>query len=187
MLENESHTWTLFLDRDGVINQRPGSGYVCKPEQFIWLPQSLEAMRLLSGVFPTIVLVTNQQGIGKGYMQEVDLKAIHQHMLEQLSDAGARIDGIYHAAGIRAYDSFKRKPSPGMALQAKSDFPSINYNYAIMVGDTFTDMMFGKRLGMKTVFIAPGYLNFMGNYWPLIDYRFNSLYHFARFISKAFM
>ncbi|MCS6819569.1 MAG: histidinol phosphate phosphatase, partial [Chitinophagales bacterium] len=71
-------TWTLFLDRDGVINLHYPNDYVKSVEEFIFLEGALDAIRDLSRVFKRIIVVTNQQGVGKGLMSEADLDLIHE-------------------------------------------------------------------------------------------------------------
>ncbi|MFM7155850.1 MAG: hypothetical protein ACKOZV_17145, partial [Bacteroidota bacterium] len=71
----------LFLDRDGVINERLPGDYVTSPETFKSAPGFAEAIRLLSEVFHPVIVVTNQQGIGKGLMDEEQLAEVHRYML----------------------------------------------------------------------------------------------------------
>lgn len=142
---------SLFLDRDGVLNERPGKGYVCQPSEFRWLPGSLESMKWLSRVFKNIIVVTNQQGVGKGLMSQRELSAVNRRMLDDARKSGGRIDMVYSATGLRTEDSFRRKPGPGMAYEALRDFPGIQLAGSLMVGDTFRDILFGYRLGMRSV------------------------------------
>ncbi|MEI7981828.1 MAG: phosphatase, partial [Bacteroidota bacterium] len=72
------HTWTLFLDRDGVINRRIVGNYAKSCDQFEFIPGVLDAIRQFSLIFGKIIVVTNQQGIGKGLMSREDVTAIHQ-------------------------------------------------------------------------------------------------------------
>ncbi len=175
--------WSLFLDRDGVLNERPGDGYVLNPAQFQWSDGSLEAVVDLRGIFEHIVVVTNQQGVGKGLMQMPDLEEINMRMLAEIKEAGGHVDGIYSATGLRLSDSFRRKPGPGMALEAARDFPGICFSRSIMAGDTFSDMLFGFRLGMVTVMIGPG--NVPAACHHLVDFRFASLWDFTTFMVKG--
>ncbi|MEM9023343.1 MAG: phosphatase, partial [Bacteroidota bacterium] len=69
--------WTLFLDRDGVINQRIIDDYVKTPDELVMIDGSLEAIRVFSIRFGLVLVVTNQQGIGKGLMTEENLVAVH--------------------------------------------------------------------------------------------------------------
>lgn len=143
----------LFLDRDGVINERLPGDYVKSPEAFVFCQGVLEAIKILSLHFQPVIVVTNQAGIGKGLMNEDNLKAIHDKMITAVANAGGRIDAIYCCPNIPADNSPCRKPDTGMGLQAQSDFPEIIFHNAWMVGDSLSDIEFGKRLGMKTALI----------------------------------
>ena len=86
----------LFLDRDGVINKRIPDDYVKAPEEFIFLDGVLDALKILSAVFSKIVLVTNQQGIGREMMTDGQLNEVHQYMIDEIIDAEGRIDHIFY-------------------------------------------------------------------------------------------
>jgi len=151
--QNIDHTWTLFLDRDGVINKKLG-GYVTTPSEFTFLPHVIESLVTLSEIFTTIVIVTNQQGIGKELMSHDDLHSVHSHMLRNINLAGGRIDNIYYCPQLAQEDPPCRKPNPGMALQAKGDFPHIDFRKSVMIGDSVSDIRFGNLLKMTTVRIS---------------------------------
>jgi len=146
-------TWTLFLDRDGVINRRPLNDYVKTPESFEFLPGVLHALKILSKIVGRIIVVTNQQGVGKNLMTVKDLEVIHQKMVLDIERAGGRIDKIYHCTDLAKSQNNCRKPGTKMAQQAKTDFPEIDFKKSIMAGDTKTDMEFGRNTGMKTILI----------------------------------
>ncbi len=167
-------TWSLFLDRDGVINVRKMDAYVLKPDDFIFHKGAENAIARLSKLFGTIVVVTNQQGIGKGLMTKNDLEQIHEKMMAGIEAAGGRIDKIYHCPALKEENHICRKPSPGMALKARKDFPAIHFKRSVMVGDTISDMRFGKSLGMITVFIGTERKTISENH-SLIDFSFDSL------------
>jgi len=145
--------WTLFLDRDGVINRRLVDDYVKKLEEFEFLPKVLKSIAIFSKAFKHIFIVTNQQGVGKGLMTEVDLEIIHKKMLEEIEAQGGRIDKVYHCPDLASSNSKNRKPEIGMALKAQKDFPDIEFSKSLMVGDSKGDIKFGKNAGMITVFI----------------------------------
>lgn len=145
--------WTLFLDRDGVINRRLPGAYVRRGEEFDWLPGAPQAIARLNDLFGLTIVVTNQQGIGKGLMDESDLQRVHAHLLRELTEAGGRIDAIYHCPDLASRTPNCRKPAPVMALRAKRDFPQIDFRRAVMVGDSLSDMEFGQRLGMRCVLV----------------------------------
>ncbi len=146
--------WTLFLDRDGVINRCLIGDYVKNWSEFEFLEATLSAIPKLNSSFRRIVVVTNQQGVGKGLMSQSDLDLIHDKMLSEIQNAGGFLDKIYACTDLAIHNSLNRKPNIGMGLQAQQDFPDIDFRYAIMVGDTITDMQFGQGLGMRTVFVG---------------------------------
>lgn len=147
-------TWTLFLDRDGVINHETFENYITCPDEFIFINGALEALQKLSKVFSRIIIVTNQQGVGKGVMSEKDLEAVNTHMINEVTKVGGRIDAVYCATELRGTIGGLRKPNRAMADLAKKDFPEIDFKKSIMVGNSNSDMEFGKNLGMKVVFIG---------------------------------
>ena len=145
---------TLFLDRDGVINVLRPHDYVKSWDEFEFTDGAIEALRMLSPLFRHIVVVTNQRGVGKGVMTEEALRTIHRRMIEAVAAGGGRIDAVYYCAD-RNEDSPNRKPNTGMALQARRDFPDIDFSKTILVGDSGSDMEFGRRIGARTVLIHP--------------------------------
>lgn len=176
--------WSLFLDRDGVINRRISDDYVKKPEEFEFLQGVTEALSLLSGIFRYIVVVTNQQGIGRGLMTQKELDLVHQRMLEVISETGGRIDRIYFSPDLKDSHSFTRKPAVGMGLKARKDLTGLNFRYSIMAGDTESDMLFGKRLGMTTVLLTSD-RNEIKKCSELADFLFPDLIGFARFLETG--
>lgn len=147
-------SWTLFLDRDGVINVRIIDGYVRNIDEFHFLPGVLDAFRRFSEVFGRIIIVTNQQGVGKGIMSEADVEKVHSYLKSAVEGSNGRIDGIYFCPQLKTEPDNYRKPSPKMALMAKADFPEIDFSKSVMVGDSETDIEFGQNAGMHTVFIG---------------------------------
>lgn len=171
--------WSLFLDRDGVINERIPDDYVKTPGQFVFKEGVLEAFGILGSLFDTIVIVTNQQGIGKGWMSRAELDLVHQEMLLSIRKAGGRVDAIYYSPDLANSGSIMRKPAVGMGLKARKEFPSIRFSKSIMAGDTFSDMLFGHKLGMVNVLIntIPKEIRSCGE---LPDYLFPDLISFAK-------
>lgn len=147
--------WTLFLDRDGVINVRKMGGYILETNEFEFLPRVTEAIAGFSAIFGHIFVVTNQQGIGKGLMTERNLSEIHAYMVQEVGRAGGKITACYFAPELKNADQDRipklRKPGSGMAMLAKAAYPEIDFEKSVMVGDTDSDIRFGQNLGMKTV------------------------------------
>lgn len=146
-------SWSLFLDRDGVINERNFDGYITSIDEFKFLEQVKEGLKELSKYFKYIFVITNQQGVGKGEMTVTQLDEIHAYMLAELKKEGIHIDKVYFAANLREAEEDRRKPNPAMGKEAQLEFPELDFEKSIMVGDTDSDIHFGKNLGMKTVLI----------------------------------
>lgn len=173
-----SYDWTLFLDRDGVINKHMPDAYVTCIDEFEFIPGCIEAINKLSLLFHKIIIVTNQQGIGKGLMTSMDLEKIHFYMLEEISKHGGRIDAVYYCPYLSNIKPKCRKPEIGMALQAKEAFPSIDFKKSIMIGDSPSDMLFGKNIGAYTVLAKNK--NFQSSSIEA-DYNTDSLAQFANY------
>ena len=171
---NIDKSWTLFLDRDGVINKKLENDYVKNWIDFEFLDGVFDALKICNSIFGHIVVVTNQQGIGKGLYRVDDLEIIHKNMLYEIAFYNGRIDKVYFSPHLSTANHPSRKPGTGMALQAKEDFPSIDFGKSIMVGDSLSDMAFGKKLGMRTAFINQNHLQQAD-----IDFNFSSLITFA--------
>ncbi|MFT3678840.1 MAG: HAD-IIIA family hydrolase [Ferruginibacter sp.] len=151
-LADIDHNWTLFLDRDGVINHEKHKDYVHTWDEFIFYDGVKQAVNILSKKFKHIIVVTNQRGVGKGLTLLKDLEIIHRNMIREIEMNGGRIDKVYFCSDLED-TSPCRKPNPGMALQAKNDFPGIDLNRSVMVGNTPGDMGFGRNIGAITVFL----------------------------------
>lgn len=151
---NITPEWTLFLDRDGVINERKVDDYIKDWSEFRFLPGVLEALGIFTELFGRIFIVTNQAGIEKGIMTHQDLENIHHSMMEYIRYHGGRVDEIYYCPYKPDLDPLCRKPNPGMALQAQKDYPEIRFDKSIMVGDSASDIAFGNNLGMKTILVG---------------------------------
>lgn len=140
---------TLFLDRDGTINKLLPGDYIRTWDAFEFLPGVLDIFPKLAERFNYIIIVTNQRGVGKGFMSEEDLLRIHRNMMAEIQSHGGRIDHIYYCTALDETNPF-RKPNPGMALQAQTDFPDIDFSRSIMVGDSPSDEYFARNAGIQT-------------------------------------
>lgn len=146
-------TWTLFLDRDGVLNTHRPLDYVKSMEEFEWIDGSKIAAAKLSNLFGRTFIVTNQQGIGKGLMTTMELEKIHFHIQDDIKLLGGRIDEIYYCPHLAEYKSNCRKPKIGMALKAKMEYPEIDLKKSIMIGDMGSDMEFGRTIGSFNILV----------------------------------
>jgi D-glycero-D-manno-heptose 1,7-bisphosphate phosphatase len=144
---------TVFLDRDGVLNHKmPEGRYVTRWEEFQLLPGVIEAIDRLNVARIRVIVVSNQRGIAKGLYSADDVRAIHEKFQAMLTSCGARVDGFYFCPHDKN-ECDCRKPLPGMFQQAQAEFPAISAPNSAMIGDSKSDMEFGLRLGMYTVFV----------------------------------
>ena len=151
-LNNIDQSWTLFLDRDGVINHEKNKDYIHTWDEFVFYDGVHDAIKTFSTIFNKIIIVTNQKGVGKGLTLLDNLTEIHNKMKSSIQLAGGRIDAIYFCPDLDE-NSPNRKPNPGMGYQAKQDFPEIDFTKSIMVGNTLSDMEFGRNIGAYTIFL----------------------------------
>ncbi|MEJ7738580.1 MAG: HAD-IIIA family hydrolase [Chitinophagaceae bacterium] len=150
--EKIDKSWTLFLDRDGVINEEKYMDYVYHYLEFKFLDGVLKALKKLRPCFGRIVVVTNQRGVEKKLMTEEALTDLHQQMMRDIEENGCKIDALFYCTSLDDHHP-DRKPQTGMAKLAKKRFPEIEFGKSIMIGNTVSDMMFGKNAGMYTVFV----------------------------------
>lgn len=145
---------TLFLDRDGVINVQLIGDYVKRTDELVLREDFLSSIPLLLNKFKRFIIVTNQQCIAKGLCTQEDVDTVHEYLQALLLPYGLTFDAIYVCPHIAGGGCSCRKPEIGMALQAKRDFPDIDFANSVMIGDSLTDMQFGRRAGIPTVFIG---------------------------------
>lgn len=145
----------VFLDRDGVINEvlTKRVKFVNRPDQLYFLPGAAEAVRLLNEIFDHIFVVTNQGGVGLGFMKESELQKIHDHMIKELKKEGAVIDEAVYCPHKPKSGCDCRKPNSKLIEQLAEKY-HIDLASSYMVGDTDTDIIAGNKAGTKTVFIG---------------------------------
>ena len=143
----------VFLDRDGVINAE--RGYISRPEDFELLPGAIEGLRRFQRAGYFIIIITNQGGINLGYYTRDDFYGVNLHMLRILGGAGIGIDKIYFCPHTIKEKCPCRKPKIGMIRRAQNDLPII-MEKSLLVGDKETDILAGKKAGLKTCLITGG-------------------------------
>lgn len=141
-----------FLDRDGVINV--DHGYTYRREDFVFVPGAVQAAAQLHAAGFTLVVVTNQSGIGRGLYSEADFHALSDWMQQQFDAAGAPIAGIYwcphhpkEAQGVYQRDCTCRKPAPGMLLDAARDL-ALDLGRSVLFGDKVSDLQAAAAAGV---------------------------------------
>jgi histidinol-phosphate phosphatase family protein len=153
----------VFLDRDGVINEKASlHEYVTKWEDFKFLPGVLESLRRLAGTKYRIVITTNQRGIARGKMDESRLKEIHKRMLKEITKTGGRVDRVYYCPHNYG-ECDCRKPSPGMLDRAREEM-GIDLRRSWVIGDSEEDVALGRARGCRTIYL--GEKNINADYHP---------------------
>ncbi len=172
----------LFLDRDGVVNEQIVDGYVMRWEDFVFKEDVFEALRLLRGKCDRMLLVTNQQCVGKGLCTMADIELIHARMQAELREHASAFDRIYCCPHLAAENCSCRKPRPGMAVQAFADFPDVDPARSVMVGDSLSDMRFAQNAGLIPVHVGAKREMEFDEIQKITPYHFETLLDFARFL-----
>ena len=172
---------TVFLDRDGVLNRKlPEGEYVTAWEHFDLLPGAAEAIVKLKQAGMRVLVISNQRGIALGLYRAEDVDRIHAQLQKELETHGTQIDGFYFCPHDKEACNC-RKPLPGLFQQAQAQFPDIQPETSVMIGDSLSDIEFGRNLDMTTIFIE-GDTNVRENRKPgaqkaaeIADLRFDTL------------
>ena len=145
----------IFLDRDGVINEVKTTRvtFVNHPKQFYFLEGSLEAIKILSQAGYMIFVVTNQGGVGLGYLSMDQLQSIHEYMLQEIKSSGGNVHDISSCIHKPLEGCSCRKPEPGMLLDLAKEY-DLDLSSSYMIGDREPDIEAGRRAGTKTILLS---------------------------------
>jgi D-glycero-D-manno-heptose 1,7-bisphosphate phosphatase len=144
---------TVFLDRDGVINEKmPEGKYVTSEEDFRILPEVPEAIAKLNLAGIRVIGVSNLRGVALGALTSEFVDRIHALLQEEIKEHGAHVDGFYFCPHDKQSCSC-RKPLPGLFHLAVKDFPEIMPESSVVIGDSLSDIEFGHGVGMRTIWI----------------------------------
>jgi D-glycero-D-manno-heptose 1,7-bisphosphate phosphatase len=144
----------IILDRDGVINDE-SEDYIKSPEEWHPIPGSLEAIALLSQADYTIVVATNQSGVGRGYYTEAGLAQIHEKMLTCAKTRGGKIDRVFYCPHHPDAHCACRKPAIGLFTQIAEAY-HVNLKNCIMIGDSLRDIQAAEKVGCKPLLVLTG-------------------------------
>ena len=151
----------LFLDRDGVINI--DHGYPHRVEDFDFMPDAAEAIKIAYQSGLPIFVVTNQGGIGLGYFDVEAVHRFHAHMCDCLAAKGSQIMDIafcpHHPNAIdpAMRECSCRKPQPGMILELAKRH-QIDISRSVMIGDRDTDLAAASAAGCHGILYSGGSL-----------------------------
>lgn len=145
---------TIFLDRDGVINENR-SDYVKSWNEFRFLPGSCEAIALLARAGHRIIVCTNQASIARGIITRETIEEIHYRMACEIDRAGGCIEKIYYCPHGRDAQCPCRKPRPGLLLRARDEL-GLDMRDALFIGDSITDIQAGLAAGVHCMLVLTG-------------------------------
>ena len=152
MAEHPALKPCVFFDRDGIVNQCPGPGYVETKEGFFLQQAFVAALKVSREKNYEAILITNQRGVGRGIMSQASLDEIHEYMKDLLQQQGLQFTDIYFCTDTDN-TSPRRKPNPGMILEA-AEKHHLDLSLSWMIGDNETDILAGQRAGCRTVFVG---------------------------------
>lgn len=148
----------VFLDRDGTINV--DKEYLCRIEDFQYMPGVVEGLKVLSGMEFLLVVVTNQSGIARGYYTEEDFQKLNAWIRADLGRRGIVISGIYHcphhpqgAIPQYAVQCGCRKPLTGLFWRAQREL-GIDMDRSFAVGDRLRDLGICRESGVRGIWLG---------------------------------
>jgi D-glycero-D-manno-heptose 1,7-bisphosphate phosphatase len=145
----------VFLDRDGVINENLDGSYVHVWDDFRFLPGAVASIAALNRAGYPVVVITNQSGIGRGYMTEAALQEIHARMIAEVQAGGGHIDAVLYCPHAPQVGCDCRKPQPGMLHRAAADL-GLALTQSYFVGDHLTDVQAGLAAGCRSILVLSG-------------------------------
>lgn len=153
----------LFLDRDGTLMEEVD--HCCNPADvrvYAGVSEELARARSLGWI---LIVITNQSGIGRGYFTVDQFQSVQEELFRQI---GVPIDGTYMCPDLPGTDSTRRKPAPGMLLEAAQEH-AIDLTRSFMIGDKKIDIECGFNAGTRTILVETGYGRNTGDCKP--DFR----------------
>jgi D-glycero-D-manno-heptose 1,7-bisphosphate phosphatase len=146
---------TIFLDRDGVINEDSPDYITCWAE-FHFIPGSLDALARLTRSGCTIIIITNQSAINRRWVTSTQLETMHRRLRQAVLDSGGRVTDIFYCPHRPDEGCGCRKPKPGLIFAARDRY-GIDLSRAVMVGDSAKDIRAGQAAGCgRTVLVQTG-------------------------------
>ncbi len=145
----------VILDRDGVINEERGD-FIRTADQWRPLPGSLEAIARLSRAGIPVAVATNQSGVGRGLMSAGELAAVHDRLLQAVSEAGGELAGVFFCPHAPSDHCRCRKPLPGLLLQIEAAL-GLAVAGQYMVGDSLRDLQAASAAGALPALVRTGF------------------------------
>ncbi|MEE2877042.1 MAG: HAD family hydrolase [Candidatus Neomarinimicrobiota bacterium] len=146
-------TGAIFLDRDGTLN--PDPGYISSPDDFELYGDTFPALEQLTKTGLSLILITNQSGIGRGIIQESALARIHEKLDRSLLECGIVLSGKYYCPHVPKDRCGCRKPETGLFKEAEADH-EINLSSSYLIGDSLCDVNAARAIGAHSILVRTG-------------------------------
>jgi len=146
----------IFLDRDGVVNVDLMWNYVTRWEDFKFEDQAIDALKLLTDQHYSIVLISNQAGVGDHFFTQSEFESVHSAMLKTLKSEGVSILKSYFCLHGKKAGCNCRKPKTGLLEMASKDLTFEPEN-TYFIGDKVSDIEAGQSFGLKTILVRTGH------------------------------
>ncbi len=183
----------IFLDRDGTINEE--LEFISDPENVVLIPGSVDAIRQANSLGLKVFVITNQSGIARGLIKEVDLVRVHDKLVKLLNAENAHLDAIYFCPHHPDYGELPyrticdcRKPNTGMLKQAETEF-NIDLKKSFIIGDRIIDIQTAHAVGAKSILVLTGYgknqFEIIKSQNIYIDYVADNLSDAMQFVKKS--
>lgn len=143
----------IFIDRDGVINQRRPDDYVLNWSQFVFVPGIREALKQLSTLGLPMIVISNQAAVGKGLLTLDGLREITTRMQQALLEDGTALTAAYYCPHRSEENCACRKPRPGLLHMAANDL-NVNLSRSVLVGDSETDIKAAEAAGSRSILLV---------------------------------
>jgi len=143
----------IFLDRDGTLN--PDPGYINSLSDFKFFEFAISALSLIAKKDIACCIITNQSGLSRGIIDPTELNKIHDYIRTEFRKLGAKLLDIYVCPDHPSRATSRRKPGPGMFLEAAEAY-KLKLNNCLMVGDSMDDIFAGRNLNMETMLVLTG-------------------------------
>ncbi len=144
----------VLLDRDGTIIRE--KNYLASPTEIELLPGAASGLRAMQDAGYRLIVITNQSGVGRGYLSEAILRDVHTRLRADLDAYGVQLDEIFYCIHTPEDQCSCRKPRTGMVERAVATF-RFDPAEAVLVGDKPCDIELGRRCGMTTFLVRTGY------------------------------
>ena len=146
----------VLIDRDGTLNTSTRGSFVNAVDQFLLLPGAAEAIRQLTEKDWTVIVVTNQGGVGAGFMTEETLARIHAKMCREIEAGGGKIHAVYACTHATDAGCPCRKPKTGFISEMCQEHGIQPSEIRYMIGDSIDDVEFAKRAGIPPLLVRTG-------------------------------